>query len=57
MEYYANAWADEVEELYIRLQTADVDIVACNEMELQDVIKKYAHHVRNRKHDAIKEEA
>ena len=53
MEYYNKNWGDEVEKLYESLQFADIDIAACNEMELQDVVKKYAHFVRNNKREEV----
>ncbi len=48
MAHYAEKWSDEVDMLYEALQFADVDIVACDEMELQDIVRKYAHYVRNK---------
>lgn len=53
MEYYNKNWGDEVEKLYESLQFADIDIAACNEMELQDFVKKYAHFVRNNKREEV----
>ena len=55
MAYYSEAWADEVETLYNKLQTADIDIVASNEFELQDIVKKYADYIINNKHKVAEE--